>query len=318
MARKTAPPAPIPDVQNRTDSRRIEIGRVGIKDIYHPVRVKDRSGGDQHTIANFNMYVFLPHNFKGTHMSRFVEILNEHEREISVESFGAMLADMTARLDSEAGHLEMTFPYFVMKKAPVSGVESLLDYRARWPGSTSAAAPRLSVVVPVTSLCPCSKGIADYGAHNQRSHVTIRRASRSTSGSRTIDIAEQEASCTVWHPEASDEKFVTERSMTIRSCRGHGPRRRRAAECRSAHPRLRDRVGELESIHNHSAYADHPTRTGQPSAALIAVRAISVFRKVLLKRSWQAAEACSSSVELTFRIVASSSATTAFRAGHPQ
>ena len=94
------------------------------------MRVKDRSGGEQHTIANFNMYVHLPHNFKGTHMSRFVEILNEHEREISVESFNGMLAEMTTRLNSEAGHLEMTFPYFVMKRAPVSGVQSLLDYRA--------------------------------------------------------------------------------------------------------------------------------------------------------------------------------------------
>src|SRR5918994_4260512 len=120
----------IEDVQGRADTRRIPIDRVGIKDIFHPVRVKDRSGGEQHTIANFNMYVHLPHNFKGTHMSRFVEILNEHEQEISVESFNGMLAQMTERLDSKAGRLEMTFPYFIMKKAPVSGVQSLLDYRA--------------------------------------------------------------------------------------------------------------------------------------------------------------------------------------------
>src|SRR5262245_29921927 len=118
----------IEDVQGRADTRRIPIDRVGIKDIYHPVRVKDRSGGEQHTIANFNMYVHLPHNFKGTHMSRFVEILNEHEREISVESFEAILREMVQRLEAQSGHLEMSFPYFVNKAAPVSGVQSLMDY----------------------------------------------------------------------------------------------------------------------------------------------------------------------------------------------
>src|SRR5205807_7865457 len=112
----------IDDVQGRADTRRLPINRVGIKDIRHPVRVKDRSAGEQHTIANFNMYVSLPHNFKGTHMSRFVEILHG-EREISVESFRAMLEKMTDRLEAETGHIEMTFPFFVMKKAPSSGVE---------------------------------------------------------------------------------------------------------------------------------------------------------------------------------------------------
>ena len=260
MARKTAPPAPIPDVQNRTDSRRIEIGRVGIKDIYHPVRVKDRAGGDQHTIANFNMYVFLPHNFKGTHMSRFVEILNEHEREISVESFGAMLADMTARLDSEAGHLEMTFPYFVMKKAPVSGVESLLDYRASLAGEHKRGRTEtwLKVIVPVTSLCPCSKGIADYGAHNQRSHVTISaRISEHVWIEELIDIAEQEASCDLYGIlKRPDEKFVTERAYD--NPKFVEDMVRDVAVRLNADPRIRAYVIEsenFESIHNHSAYA---------------------------------------------------------------
>src|SRR3984885_8681913 len=115
----------VEDVQGHADTRRMPINRVGIKDIRHPVKVKDRSAGEQHTVANFNMYVNLPHNFKGTHMSRFVEILH-HEREISVDSFGSLLTEMAQRLDADAGHIEMTFPYFVMKKAPVSGVESLM------------------------------------------------------------------------------------------------------------------------------------------------------------------------------------------------
>src|ERR1022692_3293206 len=107
--------SPVEDVQGHSDTRRIPINKVGIKDIYHPVKVKDRATGEQHTVANFNMYVNLPHNFKGTHMSRFVEILHRHEREISVDSFGKMLEEMTEHLDASAGHIEMTFPYFVMK-----------------------------------------------------------------------------------------------------------------------------------------------------------------------------------------------------------
>src|SRR5579862_9958822 len=164
----------VEDVQARADTRALPINRVGIKDISHPVRVRDRSAGEQHTIASFNMYVSLPHNFKGTHMSRFVEILHG-EREISVESFRAMLETMTERLEADAGHIEMSFPFFVMKRAPISGVESLMDYRASLIGERRAGQTVMwvKVVVPVTSLCPCSKGISDYGAHNQRSHVTI-------------------------------------------------------------------------------------------------------------------------------------------------
>src|ERR1700733_4805940 len=150
----------IEDVQGRADTRRLPINRVGIKDIMHPVRVRDRSAGEQHTIASFNMYVSLPHNFKGTHMSRFVEILHT-EREISVESFRTMLATMTARLEADTGHIEMSFRFFVTKKAPVSGVESLMDYRATLIGEQRHGHTDMwvRVSVPVTSLCPCSKRI---------------------------------------------------------------------------------------------------------------------------------------------------------------
>jgi len=120
--------APMEDVQSSADTLQIPINKVGIKDIRHPVRVADRTGGEQHTIANFNMYVNLPHNFKGTHMSRFVEILNNHEREITVKSFKEMMVEMTERLEADSGHVEMSFPYFVNKTAPVSNVQSLMDY----------------------------------------------------------------------------------------------------------------------------------------------------------------------------------------------
>ena len=250
----------IDDVQGRPDTRRIPIDRVGIKDIYHPVRVKDRSGGEQHTIANFNMYVHLPHSFKGAHMSRFVEILNEHEREISVESFNDMLSQMSARLDSAAGHLEMTFPYFIMKKAPVTGVQSLLDYKATLAAELKDGKIEtwLKVVVPVTSLCPCSKQISDYGAHNQRSHVTISvRISEHVWLEELIDVAEQEASCELYGIlKRPDEKYVTEHAYD--NPKFVEDMVRDIAMRLNTDDRIRAYVIEsenFESIHNHSAYA---------------------------------------------------------------
>jgi GTP cyclohydrolase I len=249
----------IEDVQGRADTRRLPINRVGIKDIRHPVRVKDRTAGEQHTIAQFNMYVALPHNFKGTHMSRFVEILHG-EREISVESFRAMLEKMTERLEADTGHIEMSFPFFVMKKAPVSGVESLMDYHATLIGERRNGQTEMwvRVVVPVTSLCPCSKKISAYGAHNQRSHVTISAKLRSHLWiEELIDIAESEASSELYGIlKRPDEKYVTE----------HAYDNPKFVEdmVRDVAARLNsdDRIASysvesenFESIHNHSAYA---------------------------------------------------------------
>ena len=155
----TKPADAIADVQNSEDTRQIAINKVGIKDVRHPVKVMDRSEGEQHTIANFNMYVNLPHNFKGTHMSRFVEILNQHEREITVQSFKDMLHEMAERLEAESVHIERNVPYFIKKTAPVSGVKSLLDYEVTFIGEIHDKKDEMAskVVVPVTSLCPCSK-----------------------------------------------------------------------------------------------------------------------------------------------------------------
>ena len=250
---------PIEDVQGRADTRQIPINKVGIKDIYHPVRVKDRAGGEQHTIANFNMYVNLPHDFKGTHMSRFVEILH-HEREIGVSTFKAMLGEMTTRLDAHAGHIDMSFPYFVMKKAPVSGVESLMDYKATLIGERcgNETLMWIKVVVAVTSLCPCSKRISNYGAHNQRSHITITaKITEHLWIEELIDIAESEGSCELYGIlKRPDEKYVTERAYD-------NPKFvedivRDVAVRLNAEPRVRSYVIEsenFESIHNHSAYA---------------------------------------------------------------
>jgi len=256
------PPASssIEDVQARADSRQLPINKVGIKDVYHPVRVKDRSSGEQHTIANFNMYVALPHNFKGTHMSRFVEVLHRNEREISVESFRDILVEMTEKLDAESGHIEMDFPYFVMKKAPASGVESLMNYQASLIGELHDGKPELwlKVVVAATSLCPCSKSISKYGAHNQRSHITIKaRVEGHMWLEELIDIAESEASCEVYGIlKRADEKYVTERAYD-------NPKFvedivRDVAVRLNNEARVRAYVVEaenFESIHNHSAYA---------------------------------------------------------------
>ena len=264
MRQTTSDSAPatesIADVQARADTRQIPINKVGIKDIFHPVRVRDRSGGEQSTIANFNMYVNLPQDFKGTHMSRFVEILNNHEREISVKSFRDMLNELTERLDADAGHIEMRFPYFVNKTAPVSGVQSLLDYQASLIGERKNGKNiiHVEVVVPVTSLCPCSKQISDYGAHNQRSHVTISARVESFMWiEELIEIVESEASCELYGIlKRPDEKYVTERAYD--NPKFVQDNVRDIAVSLNAEERIRAysvASENFESIHNHSAYA---------------------------------------------------------------
>ena len=251
---------PIADVQSSADLRHIAINRVGIKGIRHPVKVQDKSVGVQHTIATFNMYVHLPHNFKGTHMSRFVEILNRHEREISVESFELILREMVELLEAKSGHIEMSFPYFVNKTAPISGVQSLLDYDVTLIGEMKdgKASVTMKVLVPVTSLCPCSKKISERGAHNQRSHVTITlRTNNFVWIEDVVDIAEKQASCELYGLlKRPDEKYVTERAYD--NPKFVEDMVRDVAAVLNADERVDAYVVEsenFESIHNHSAYA---------------------------------------------------------------
>ncbi len=260
MNSDTSAPSAMADVQGSRDTREIAIDKVGIKDIRHPVRVKDRSEGEQHTIATFNMFVYLPHSFKGTHMSRFVDILNRHEREISVDSFKQMLIEMSERLESEAGHIEMSFPYFINKKAPVSGVESLMDYDVTLTGEIHDGKPEMfiKVVVPVTSLCPCSKKISAYGAHNQRSHVTVNvRTNGFIWIEELIEMVEREASCELYGLlKRPDEKHVTERAYD--NPKFVEDMIRDVAVRLNADERINYYIVEtenFESIHNHSAYA---------------------------------------------------------------
>jgi GTP cyclohydrolase I len=248
------------DVQSSRDLRAINIDKVGIKDILHPIQVKDRLGNIQHTVANFNMYVALPHNFKGTHMSRFVEILNNHDWEITVDSFKVMLSEMTSLLDADIGHIEMKFQFFINKKAPASGVQSLVDYAVTFIGERKNDKNHITirVVVPVTSLCPCSKKISERGAHNQRSHVTVEVSTEEFIWiEELIDIVESEASCELYGLlKRPDEKMVTERAYDnpkfvedmVRdvAARFNDDKRIVAYTVSSEN---------FESIHNHSAYA---------------------------------------------------------------
>jgi len=257
---KASSTPPIEDVQARPDSRKLAINKVGIKEIRHPVRVSDRSGHEQHTIATFSMYVELPHNFKGTHMSRFVEILNGHEQEISVRTFRVMLQEISERLDARIGHIEMNFPFFMNKFAPVTGVPSLMDYEVGLHGriENGKAVTEVRVLVPVTSLCPCSRKISAYGAHNQRSHVTVTVTPNAFVWiEELIELVESEASSELYGLlKRPDEKHVTERAYD-------NPKFVEDMVRDVASRLLEDERIEaftveaenFESIHNHSAYA---------------------------------------------------------------
>jgi GTP cyclohydrolase I len=255
----------IPDVQSDPDSRKLAIDKVGIKAIRHPVRITERGSTErsprvQHTIATFNMYVGLPHHFKGTHMSRFVEILEAHEREITVDSFLAMLKEMVEKLEAEEGHIQMSFPYFIEKQAPVSRVKSLMDYEVTFSGEIRKGKQSFTmrVVVPVTSLCPCSKKISERGAHNQRSHVTVTaRTNDFVWIEEVVDIVEKQGSSELYGLlKRPDEKLVTERAYD-------NPKFvedlvRDVAAVLNLDERIEAYVVEsenFESIHNHSAYA---------------------------------------------------------------
>ena len=250
----------IEDVQNTPDNRHLDIDKVGIKAIKHPIVVKDKKGIVQHTNATFSMYVHLPHDFKGTHMSRFVEILNENNKEISVESFENILKEMLHRLESKSGYLEMQFTYFINKKAPVTGVESLMDYEVSFIGEMidGRIINTVKVVVPVTSLCPCSKKISKYGAHNQRAHITLTlEINEFMWVEDIIEQIEKQASCELYGIlKRPDEKYVTEKAY-------ENPKFvedivRDIATDLKGNKKISKYIIEsenFESIHNHSAYA---------------------------------------------------------------
>ncbi len=252
------------DVQNTHDDRKMPIQKVGITDLRYPVVVLDHKNKSQHTIATVNMFVDLPHNYKGTHMSRFVEILNHYHGRISVQEIESILKAMTDRFASQTAHLEIRFPYFVQKSAPVSGATSLMDYECAFHatldiGSKTAHCDlALEVNVPVTTLCPCSREISDHGAHNQRSIITIRvKSTELVWLENLIEIAESEASAPLYTLlKREDEKHVTEQAY--RNPRFAEDIVRAIALQLKADTRIswyQIETKNMESIHNHNAYA---------------------------------------------------------------
>jgi len=249
----------MPDLQSAADSRNVPVDKVGVKDIRYPIVVLDKSRVQQHTVARVNMYVDLPHHFKGTHMSRFIEVLNLYHGEISIESMDTILEEMKQRLEATRAHLELEFPYFIEKTAPVSKSRSLLEYQCQMIAALGTRSDFiLGVTVPVTSLCPCSREISERGAHNQRSLLNVQiRYSEHVWIEDLVGWLEECASSPVYALlKREDEKFVTEQAydnpMFVEDVvRAVTVRLRQVRQINW----FRIQCENFESIHNHSAYA---------------------------------------------------------------
>lgn len=255
------PTIQMPDIQSTPDTRQIAIDRVGVKGVRYPLRIRNASGG-QATVGLWNMYVRLSETQKGTHMSRFLVLLEELNQQapLDMSSFVELLHKMIKLLDADAGRLELSFPYFINKTAPISGVQSLLDYEIGLTGEikNGQVETRLKMVIPVTSLCPCSKNISEYGAHNQRSHITVDALiATNLVIDELIAKVEGQASCELFGIlKRPDEKYVTERAYD-------NPKFvedlvRDVATILNADQGVLAYTLEaenFESIHNHSAYA---------------------------------------------------------------
>lgn len=247
------------DVQNQRDHRNIDIQKVGIKNIRYPITVLDKTNGTQNTVASINMYVNLPRQFKGTHMSRFVEVLNAHRHQINLKHFGVILEELRKALKAQSAHMQISFPYFLEKRAPVSGAPGLMEYACEFSGSVGTTKVFLvGVSVPVTTLCPCSKEISSRGSHNQRGLVSVRVSyKRFFWIEDLIQTVEECASCDVYAIlKRPDEKFVTEKAYDNPTFVEDVVRN--VATKLDADPNFEAYSVEaenFESIHNHSAYA---------------------------------------------------------------
>ncbi|MBN1151158.1 GTP cyclohydrolase I FolE2 [candidate division WOR-3 bacterium] len=250
----------MPDVQNDQPYHGIEIDSVGVKDIYFPISVEDRENKTQQTLAKISIFVELPKHFRGTHMSRFVKILHSYQKEYSMLNMGEILKHVRDELDAGKAVMDVSFKYFIKKSAPVSGRESLMDYDCRFHGILGEKEEfTLEVGVPVMTLCPCSKEISDRGAHNQRARVLIRIRYRDFVWiEEMVELAERNSSGALYSLlKRQDEKFVTENAYD-------NPKFvedvvRGVADELLADNRIvwfRVECESMESIHNHSAYAE--------------------------------------------------------------
>lgn len=255
------------DIQKTEDHRRVELDQVGVCDLKYPITVLDRTQGHQQTIATVSLSVALPAKIKGTHMSRFIEVLNAHRGEITMIAIPAILAHLKERLEAPAAQISMTFPYFVEKAAPVTGLKGYLDCEATFVGTSSDTEGEdfaLLVKVPVASLCPCSKAISDYGAHNQRGEVAMQVRLAEQDGKlakmfieELIEVAESSASAPLYPLlKRSDERFVTMQAYDNPAfvediARNVSVRLREDSRIRS----FEVKVTNFESIHAHNAFA---------------------------------------------------------------
>jgi GTP cyclohydrolase I len=251
----------LPDHASQEDERALAIDKVGIKDLSYPIQVLDKHNQVQHTVARVNLYVGLPQQFKGTHMSRFVEVLNARRGEMTIRNLPEILSDIQRRLGAEDAHLELSFPYFIAKRAPISGVESLMAYQCAFRASKRNEQVEfvLAVQVPVKSLCPCSKAISEYGAHNQRSYIDVQI--RSEQFLWIEDIVQAVEACGSAPLFAllkrEDEKYITE--LAYQQPKFVEDLVRDVVLALRAFPGvqwLRVAAENQESIHNHSAYGE--------------------------------------------------------------
>lgn len=249
----------MPDMQNSRDERNIAIDRVGVRGITYPIRLLDRQNVMQHSIGEFTLTVDLPHHFKGTHMSRFLEALNAHKGEVSVNSIPRILDELRHRLHADRSHLDVNFTYFIEKPAPVTGQPGLMGYKCRFEAVGGAENDLVvQIEIPVTTLCPCSKEISEYGAHNQRGYVTVRyRANDHIWIEDIIEMIEKRASAPLYPLlKRPDEKFVTE--LAYDNPRFVEDMVREVALAFDAESRVTwysVEVENHESIHAHNAYA---------------------------------------------------------------
>jgi len=255
------PKPPIPDIQNLPDDREIPLTKVGVKGLEYPVRLLDKIKAVQYTTAKADLFASLPHHFKGTHMSRFVEIFHRHREDLSMPRFLEMLGEIKAALDAESAYGTLEFPYFVEKNAPASGLPGIVAYQCRYRGKVGKGADKhfaVAVSVPVSTVCPCSKAISDRGAHNQRGIITVELEQGPFLWIEDIiSLVEDSASSPVFSLlKREDEKYITERAYDnpkfVEDLVRDVYARLRAL---GSFPRFSVEAENFESIHNHSAYA---------------------------------------------------------------
>ena len=255
------------DVQQRADNRGVPLDKAGVTGLRYPIVVLSRDNGQQHTVATITMSVSVPQEFKGTHMSRFLEVLEQHRTDVTMWALPAILKSLRTRLNAESARIEMNFPYFLERPAPVTGATGLMDYNCTFIGESNISCDDfvLKVSVPVTSLCPCSKTISDYGAHNQRGQLTleVRGVWKEDEPDfiwieELIDIAESSASCPLYPLlKRPDERFVTMKAydnpVFVEDMV------RNVAVALKADSRVswfKVHAVNFESIHNHNAFAE--------------------------------------------------------------